>query len=381
MPTWRSATISASYDYVWARNAIFQGLRCMNLAPGSSVLVPAFICSSVVDAIIGLGLTVRYYDVTSDCTIVRGSIEDAHDRMTAAVLGVHYFGFPQTDMQWLREFCDGKAIALIEDCAHVLDGSCVSSDIGSIGDMSVYSWRKFLPVDDGGTLRVNCSSKFAANPELCGSSLVLLKSAKSCLPVTHRTHVLSPLSATTQQDRSRPLRKFIWDLLGEQQRAYFDFDSNSDAFFKSVTHLSATAVARWIFRHSDVDEIVKVRRSNWTYLSQALANCKSVSPLHHDLPPGVCPWIFALRILGQTNAHLILRRLGVPAVTWGGVRPASVNFSLHPVAGDLYDNLIFLPVHQSLTERDLLTISTCVVKVGESTRDEIDYRLPPQHLI
>jgi hypothetical protein len=59
---------------------------------------------------------------------------------------------------------------------------------------------------------------------------------------------------------------------------------------------------------------------------------------------------------------LILRSQGIPATTWGGVIHPSLPLGQFPSARFLYDNLVFLPVHQSLKEKDLQMITTALGK-------------------
>ena len=122
-------------------------------------------------------------------------------------------------------------------------------------------------------------------------------------------------------------------------------------------------LSRWVKAHSDVPAIVQARRDHYRYLQDRLMKISGVSLLHSCLPDGACPWILPLVFDGITDAHLALRRMGVPAVTWGGVRPASLRSENYPDAQFLYDNLVFLPVHQSLTKSDLDVMVESVSKI------------------
>jgi dTDP-4-amino-4,6-dideoxygalactose transaminase len=53
---------------------------------------------------------------------------------------------------------------------------------------------------------------------------------------------------------------------------------------------------------------------------------------------------------------LSLRERGIPAATWGGVRPQGLDPKQFADADFLYDNLVFLPVHQDLTSDSLQRI-------------------------
>jgi dTDP-4-amino-4,6-dideoxygalactose transaminase len=67
----------------------------------------------------------------------------------------HYFGFCRTDLKKLKMLCDQNGVILVEDCAHALGLHQGISQLGAIGDFSVYSLHKFLPMEKGGILRVN----------------------------------------------------------------------------------------------------------------------------------------------------------------------------------------------------------------------------------
>ena len=59
---------------------------------------------------------------------------------------------------------------------------------------------------------------------------------------------------------------------------------------------------------------------------------------------------------GRAAFHLRLRARGIPATTWGDVIHKDLAVDEFPEAKFLYENLIFLPVHQSLTGEELQTM-------------------------
>jgi len=61
---------------------------------------------------------------------------------------------------------------------------------------------------------------------------------------------------------------------------------------------------------------------------------------------------------------LISFGMGIPAIAWDGVRPAGIFPDEFPRADFLYDNLVMLPVHQSLRRRDLELIAESVERVA-----------------
>ena len=146
-----------TFYHFWARNALFHGLGLLGLKAGDKVLVPAFHCRTVVEPIIQFGCEVVFYNVYRDGIIDFEDIEDKVDTQTKAILAIHYFGVLQP-VHRLQAFCRKHKLYFIEDCAHILLGGIDGNPIGSFGDVSIFSWRKFFPLYDGGLLVQNHDS-------------------------------------------------------------------------------------------------------------------------------------------------------------------------------------------------------------------------------
>lgn len=74
---------------------------------------------------------------------------------TKVVYVIHNFGFPHPKLLELRQMCDEKNLILIEDCAFAFDSYFGDIRLGSIGDFTIYSLSKILPVENGGVLVFN----------------------------------------------------------------------------------------------------------------------------------------------------------------------------------------------------------------------------------
>ncbi|HKQ60689.1 MAG TPA: DegT/DnrJ/EryC1/StrS family aminotransferase, partial [Candidatus Polarisedimenticolaceae bacterium] len=143
-------------DFFWGRSAIFHGLRALGLAPGDRVLVPAFHCAALVEPIVRYGGEPQFYGIDRDLAPDWADLEAGLAAGARAVLVVHFFGFP-APIGRLRQLCDAHGAALIEDCAHVLVGEAEGAALGTFGEISVFSWHKFLPMVDGGQLLLNAA--------------------------------------------------------------------------------------------------------------------------------------------------------------------------------------------------------------------------------
>ena len=130
--------------------------------------------------------------------------------------------------------------------------------------------------------------------------------------------------------------------------------------------------SKWTKVHSNLSCIVERRRRNYAILTEQFSGSKAMRPLFPVLPSTVCPWIFPLVFPDSPNAHLPLRERGIPAVTWGGVRHPQVLKGQFGDSDFLYDNLVYLPIHQCLEKGDLMTMVRVVKECFNSeSRDAI----------
>jgi perosamine synthetase len=342
-----------TYHLFWARNAIYHGLGALGLEPGDNVLVPSFHCTSVVEPILKYGAEVKFYEIESDLQPNLTDIEAKMDGRTRALLIIHYFGFPQ-DIMGLKRFCANRKLYLIEDCAHVLRGKTEDGTVlGSIGDFSIFSWRKFLPIYDGGQLVVN-------NPDLnvkipCQKSdfVFSVKVAKNTFDklITDASHK----AANNMVLISRISSGIARSLLSRNGHATMAFSVNSYDLNFDLTSLNLrmSGLSKRILQNTDIGDVVAKRRANYFCLLGAVRGLPGVRPLHTELPVGICPWVFPLLAESLKDLHLILRARGIPAITWNGVIHRDLPLDQFPGSRRFYDGLVFLPIHQSMEAQHL----------------------------
>lgn len=342
------------YLFLWARNAIFHGLTALEISPGDRVLVPAYLCAAAVEPILAHGAQVDFYNVRRDCRVDLPDLESRVGPKTRALLVVHYFGFPQ-DIQQIKQLCSRFGLALVEDCAHVLNGEFEGRPLGSFGDIGIFSWHKFLSVYDGGELVINRAGRDLRVNWTPESSLFTLKVAKNLLDssVSASGKSLSKIPGAFIQRVDSALRRLLSSSCQPQVRAP---NLNDPAFDPHLANWPMSRLSRWILDHSNVSEIVEKRRRNYEFLQERLTRIAGIRPLHSRLPVGVCPLVFPVFFEAFPNAHLSLRQLGIPATTWGFVRYSGIESGVFPDADFLFDDLVFLPLHQSLEENHLKMI-------------------------
>jgi dTDP-4-amino-4,6-dideoxygalactose transaminase len=324
------------------------------------VLLPAYLCATAVDAVTACGAEVAFYAVTRECATDLADLDRRIDASTRAVVIVHYFGFAQ-DTRACRDICDRAGVLLIEDCAHVLRGSIGGVPLGMTGDASVFSWRKLLALHDGGELILGRAAA-RARASLAVDWGWNLRAAKHAVDDLVEAH-----AAPAVQRAYRKLASVV--RRGTPSTPTVDRDpgdENAEASSPAGMNRPMSWPSRFLLRHADLDRVVARRKANYRDLAKRLAGVPGVRLL--TPPPGadVCPYVLPLVFERVAGPHLGLRQRGIPATTWAGVRPSEVRSGDFPIADDLYERLVHLPVHQSLRPADLDAIAAAVQAVAEA---------------
>ena len=118
------------------------------------ILLPDYLCVSVLNALEVSGAQFRYYRVKRDLTIDLDDLASKMDDRVKVIYVIHYFGIPQPleAAEKLLALKKQYGACIIEDLTQTLYTVC-SGRIG-FGDFLVASTRKWLPVTDGGLLAV-----------------------------------------------------------------------------------------------------------------------------------------------------------------------------------------------------------------------------------
>ena len=365
-PGSRKSDKSVRFHFFWARNAIFHGLRALGIQPGQKVLVPAFVCAAAIEPIEHFGAEIGFYATQRHCEPDWSDLESKIQGNVRAILAVHYFGFP-CDIAKFRALCDRYKLFLIEDCAHVLEGAPSPHGLGEFGDFSVFSPRKYLPLFDGGTLRLNrVSPDFQVRLQF-ETPLFTLRVAKNLFD--RRKAPTAPLAMqrshgrqhTMQTEEGRTRREL--DIVKElpQEPLYVTPDSTS--FLTWMADVPMSRLSRHLASHFPLAEIASKRRSNYSYLLDRVSQLEGVEALFKPLPPDVVPWVLPLTIANRREMDIELRTLGIPAVTWVSVRDPRISAQEFPDADWLYECLVLLPIHQDLDRPQLDLIAEAVARV------------------
>lgn len=127
--------------------ALFLALRALDIGPGDEVILPTYVCRSVMDAVRWTGGTPVLCDISEDWCVNRQTVEPLVRKNTKAIIVVHTFGIA-ADVGPIASL----GIPVVEDCAQSLGGILDSRKVGSFGTFCVCSFQaiKLLCTGEGG---------------------------------------------------------------------------------------------------------------------------------------------------------------------------------------------------------------------------------------
>lgn len=116
--------------------------------PRGKILLPYYICRSVVDSFLG-SYDIGYYQINRDLRIDIEYLEKQINKSVTAVFLMHYFGKMQDEaiLKRIRELQNRYHFIIVEDTTH-----CILTNKRTIGDYCVCSLRKWFSVPDGGVI-------------------------------------------------------------------------------------------------------------------------------------------------------------------------------------------------------------------------------------
>ena len=141
--------------------ALHSAYAAIDLKAGDEVITPplTFIATQATAAL--LGAKIVFADIRDDTgNIDPSAVEAAITTRTKAIVAVDYAGHP-SDLDELKRIASKNGIYLIEDAAHSVGGLYKGRQVGSIADLTTFSFfpTKNLTTAEGGAVASN-------NPEL-----------------------------------------------------------------------------------------------------------------------------------------------------------------------------------------------------------------------
>jgi dTDP-4-amino-4,6-dideoxygalactose transaminase len=134
------------------RVGLYAILRALGVGAGDEVVLPAFTCVVVPNAILYLGAKPVYVDVNPETyNLETGLLEGAIGPRTKAIMAQNTFGL-SADLDPMLKIAQKYQIPVIEDCTHGFGGAYKGQPNGSIAQASFFStqWNKPFSTGWGG---------------------------------------------------------------------------------------------------------------------------------------------------------------------------------------------------------------------------------------
>jgi perosamine synthetase len=340
-----------------ARTAIAYLPELLRMDPGDEILMPAYNCGTEIDPLLKAGISIVLYRVDKSTRIDVADIRRRVTDRTKAVYVTHYFGFPQP-LTELKQICQQGRMYLIEDCALSLFSSDGAARLGTVGDVSVMSFPKTLPVPDGGALVINnpalatdrWSLKVAPKSAVFRNFLPLLKSA-TLRSLSRRKwtyplyELLAGLSLGTPSD-GEPGGFEGWNKMPEN---YY--------YTSELADRAISALTRRALDGFDFEDILEKRRANYRGLLTLVSGNQKITPLLGELPAGTCPLCFPVIVDRRNQVCAELNNKRIDAIPWWGGYHRELSWDGFDDARFLKDNLLVVPVHQDLTENEVTFVA------------------------
>ncbi len=131
-------------------------LEALGIGPGDRVLVPTWTFTATAEVVHHLGATVELVDVDQQTMLLDLEAVERRIRQEVsirAVVPVHFAG-QACDMERLLALAHRHGVAVIEDAAHAFPATCRGRPIGSLGDLTVFSFyaTKTITTGEGGMI-------------------------------------------------------------------------------------------------------------------------------------------------------------------------------------------------------------------------------------
>ncbi len=316
---------------------------------GVSVLLPDFFCNTALGPLREMGADLVFYPV-NECmapNLEACQVLVEQQPIDLFVL-VHYFG-QATPAESVAAFCKKHGAWLIEDATHVLRPI---PGVGEAGDCVIYSPHKYLAIPDGAVLVVRPSgpARLAENNKsmsvLSTVRDFVLMMSNSSAGNTHRLALLWLIKRLAQRLGLRPRPSAI------------AFQSVVETEVV-IAHPRMSTIAKCLVSRllSQLDAVAMHREQNAQTWGDVLSWAKKDMTVTSQAGEGT-PYMAGFFTTDAVSTEALfdgLQRGGLPVTTWPDLPPEVLNNAdAHQVAIKLRHNRFYLPVHQTLSQHQLL---------------------------
>lgn len=318
--------------------ALHAAMFALGIGPGDEVIVPAMTFAASANCVVFQGGRPVFADVEPDTLLIDPiDVERRITKNTKAVIAVDYAGQP-CDYDALRKITDGRRISLVDDACHALGASYKNDPVGSIADLSAFSFHpvKHITTGEGGMISTNDSN------------------------LAQRMRIFRNHGITTDHRQRESSGSWFYEMV--------DLGFNY--------RLTDFQCALGISQLKKLHEWVRRRQSIAGFYDKAFNSLDSVWPLRLKKDVTHAYHLYVVRLKSTTKAldrstvFRFLRDMGI------GVNVHYVPVHLHPfyrkrfhtgpgmcpAAEKAYEQIVSLPLFPGMSDSDVLTVIDAVRK-------------------
>jgi perosamine synthetase len=335
------------------------------------LLAPSYHCGHEIEPFFRRKYKISLYRVDRKGRIDIDHFDSLLEGKHQVALVTHYFGFPQNILK-ISELCRSKGIYLIEDCAHSFQSRINGHALGSWGDASVFSYRKSLPLPDGGALTIKDpdSDTQLIFPSTRPINIVIWRKILRLLldRLMFKVQEGSPIYLKVLcavKEIALCVKDWVKSNSSEERLGFYSPDDPSYNYSSEVLDWQMSKTSLRIINNLEFGSIFKARRNNYKYIETALRGTKCLRPMFDDLPGGICPLSFPVVASGEIpKVRGVMRKYPMIYQWWPGRYP-KVDIEPFPDSQWLRDRCYILSIHQDLEKRHLDYLIDCGLKADK----------------
>jgi dTDP-4-amino-4,6-dideoxygalactose transaminase len=345
-----SSYINMKYSFATssAATAIELAAILFQIEPGDEVIIPAHTYAASAYPFARNGAKIVWADIDKDEFLVTlNNIKNLVTSKTKAVVLVHLYGLP-VDAKEIVDFCRNKGIYVLEDCAQAIGASLNGEPVGAFGDISVFSFQSHKNISTLGEGGMLCFSNDHWAEVVPG--------------LRHNGH--KPFNNSSGMYWSPAMSNVDFDLpevwphnfcLGEIQCALGSF------LLTKVDEINAKRRERFFLAQEVFQTTPKIKLQkipNHKISAHHLLPFQFISKNYKDGADKVFKKLVADYGVYPAKQYYPLYRYGLFSKSGNGMADV-------PVTDNYYDNMVSLPFHHWMPEKDFEYMLDSVVRVAE----------------
>jgi hypothetical protein len=286
--------------FAQGRTAFYYGLLKLKIKKENKILIPNYICKSLLTPIIKLNINYSFYNIDDNFTFNLSEIKKKV-LVNDYLLIVHYFGQPQ-NINRILNFCKKNSIKLIEDNAHGYSGKFRGKFLGTFGEIGFSSPRKILNIDTGGIFYYKKNIISSRLDKYYLSNFLMLK------------NILKKI----------PFYNYFKNRFYNQSNFYF---SRIAKLENTLINYSADINSNNLISRANWNLLGSIRRKRWCKIVKVLKK-KDCTPIWRLPLADTCPWLVPFYAKNKFYRDTIITwgvKHGIKIITW----PNLPSFDLH----------------------------------------------------